>query len=261
MNALRSPAAPSLQDLPVDPPQRISPGVMVQRWQDLAFLSWPYAVEDVQRLLPPGLEVDTFDGAAWVSLVPFRLAVRLPGMPGVPWASRFPEVNVRTYVRGPDGRRGIWFLSLDAARLGAVVVARRSYRLPYVWARTRIVRDGNRRRYTGTRRWPAGDVSWDLTLDVGGAMDDLADLHRFLTARWRLYSPGPLALPARAIGFRATTVDHPRWPLRYARLAEGHESLLAAAGLPDASAAPVAAFSPGVSVRFGPPLPVRACVG
>ena len=108
----------------IEAPEPIERPVMLQRWDDLTFLHWPYAPETVAQLLPPGLQVDTIDGAAWVGVVPFRLTIRAPGMPAVPWAGRFAEVNVRTYVRGPDGRRGIWFLSLDAARLGGVLLAR-----------------------------------------------------------------------------------------------------------------------------------------
>jgi len=252
--SLLDPAA--LEDLPRTPPRSIRPGTMVQRWDDLAFISWSYAAADVARLLPPGLEVDTFDGAAWVSVVPFRLTVRSPGLPAVPWASRFSEVNVRTYVRDPDGRRAIWFLSLDASRLGAVLAARRSYRLPYMWARTTIERTVAQLRYAGRRRWPKAGAAWDLAVDVGGEMGDVDDLHRFLTARWRLVSPRPLALPARSIGFVTTSVDHPPWPLRHARLVEGWETLLAAAGLPGPNEAPVTAFSPGVTVRFARREPV-----
>ena len=245
-----------LDDLSLTAPTRIRRGVMAQRWDDLAFVSWPYPPAAVQRRLPDGLEADTFDGSAWLSIVPFRLSIRLPGTPFVPWASRFPEVNVRTYVRGPDGRRGIWFLSLDATRLGAVALARRSYRLPYMWADARIVGRRHLRRYAGRRRWPEPGPSWDLEVDVGAPLDEVDDLSRFLTARWRLYSPRPLELPARTIRFVATDVDHPPWPLHSARLVEGRESLIAAAGLDGPTAGPVVACSPGVSVRFAPRAPV-----
>ena len=252
------PAASSdvLDDLPLHPPRSVGRGVMVQRWDDLAFISWAFDPQTVERLLPAGLEVDLFDGAGWVSLVPFRLTVRLPETPAVPWVSRFPEINVRTYVRGPDGRRGIWFLSLDASRLGAVVAARRSYRLPYMWSRTRIERHGQTRRYTGRRRWPESGATWDLSVDVGGELERVDDLHRFLTARWRLYSPRPLDLPARAVSFVTTTVEHPPWPLRHARLSEGRETLVHETGLPGPSSSPVVAFSPAVTVRFGPRRPI-----
>jgi uncharacterized protein YqjF (DUF2071 family) len=248
-------AVDTLDDLSIAPPHRIRPGVMAQRWEDLAFISWPFDAGDVQRLVPAGLEIDTFDGAAWVSVIPFRLSIRLSGTPTVPWASRFSEINVRTYVRGPDGHRGIWFLSLDASRLGAVVMARHTYRLPYMWARMQTRRSGGRVRYRGSRRWPGPGASWDLAVDVGGLMTTPDDLQRFLTARWRLYSPAPLVLPARTVGLRSTTVDHPPWPLHHARLAQGTESLLAQAGLPATTAPPTVAFSAGVSVRFDRAVP------
>ena len=117
---------------------------MHHRWTAVTFLHWPYPPEVVQRLLPPGLEVDRADGTAWVSLVPFRMEdVRLPRLPPRP-GPRFPETNVRTYVRDRHGRVGIWFLSLDAARLGAVVTARVAYGLPYFWAAMSVRRDRDR---------------------------------------------------------------------------------------------------------------------
>src|ERR1700677_1563023 len=101
---------------PVDQP------AMRQRWEQLTFLHWPYEPAVVQRLLPAGLRVDEFDGAAWVGLVPVFMRVATAGGTEVPWASDFCETNVRTYAVDRDGRPGIWFLSLDAARLGAVAV-------------------------------------------------------------------------------------------------------------------------------------------
>ena len=98
--------------------------VMRQRWERLTFLHWPCEPTLVQRLLPSGLTVHTFGGTAWVGLVPFFMRVHTPGGHGAPWVSNFCETNVRTYAVDQDGRAGIWFLSLDAARAGAVAVAR-----------------------------------------------------------------------------------------------------------------------------------------
>ena len=103
----------------------------------LTFLHWAYEPAAVQRLLPSGLQADLFDGAAWIGLVPFFMRVRTGA--GIPWVSNFCETNVRTYVRDHEGRAGIWFLSLDAARAGAVAVARA--RLP---AALLLVRDAAR---------------------------------------------------------------------------------------------------------------------
>ncbi len=87
--------------------------VILNRWESLTFMHWRYRPEVVQRLLPAGLTVDTFDGSAWMALVPFVLRFSLPGIPELPWASRFAETNVRTYVRSADGSHGTYVLSLD----------------------------------------------------------------------------------------------------------------------------------------------------
>ena len=96
--------------------QLVGRAAMVHWWDELTFVHWSYPPAVVQRLLPPGLEVETFDGRAWVGLVPFILRVGLPGVAPIPWVCEFAETNVRTYVRSADGERGIWFFSLDAAR-------------------------------------------------------------------------------------------------------------------------------------------------
>src|SRR5215211_2195923 len=103
-------------------PPRVARPVMYHEWRRIVFAHWRYPAEVVRPLLPAGLQVETFDGTAWVGLVPFLMdRVRAPGVPALPWLSRFPETNVRTYVRDGGGRTGIWFFSLDAARLPAVL--------------------------------------------------------------------------------------------------------------------------------------------
>jgi hypothetical protein len=159
---------------------------MVQWWDELTFIHWQFDPAVVQRLLPSGLAVETFDGAAWVGLVPFFLRVGLPGVPSLPWVSRFPETNVRTYVRSRDRARGIWFFSLDAARLGAVLVARSTYHLPYFWSKMAIERSGPQISYRCRRRWPypSGAIS-EARIEVGSRFEghELGELDHFLTAR------------------------------------------------------------------------------
>ena len=124
---------------------------MGQTWEDLLFVHWPVPVEAVRTLVPAGLEVETFDGSAWLGVTPFRVdALRLRGLPPAPGVSRFLELNVRTYVTR-DGRPGIWFFSLDAASRLAVEAARRAYRLPYHQARMRAERHGGWIQYESTR--------------------------------------------------------------------------------------------------------------
>ena len=96
-----------------------------QRWRDVTFLHWRYDPLVVRPLLPRGLELDLFHDEAWIGLVPFAIeGLTLAHGPEVPWISNFPETNVRTYVVDRQGNRGVWFFSLDAARLLAVAGAR-----------------------------------------------------------------------------------------------------------------------------------------
>lgn len=100
------------------------------RWHELLFAHWPVRPDVLRPYIPAPLAIDTYDGWAWLGVVPFRMsAVRPRGVP--PFLGlRFPELNVRTYVRS-RGREGVWFFSLDASSRLAVRVARRMYGLAY----------------------------------------------------------------------------------------------------------------------------------
>jgi uncharacterized protein YqjF (DUF2071 family) len=225
---------------------------MVQWWDDLTFLHWRFRSEDVQRLLPQGLDVDSCDGSAWVSLVPFFLQVGLPRVRPVPWMCRFPETNVRTYVRDRDGASGVWFFSLDAARLGAVLVARSGYRLPYLWSRMRLERSGSTVRYESRRRWPGprgARSRVEIAVGEPYAADELSELDHFLTARWALYS-------TPRSGLHRARAAHAPWPLHRAELLHLDDELVAAAGLPAPDGDPIVHWSPSVEVRIGWPEPV-----
>lgn len=222
---------------------------MLQWWDELTFLHFRYRVEDVALLLPEGLEVETAGGSAWVSLVPFFLRIGLPGVPPIPWVSRFAEINVRTYVRSADGVSGVWFFSLDASRLGAVLVARSTYRIPYFWSQVRLEQRDGLVHYTSRRRWPGPrGASTRITVEPGERRPAaaLSDLDHFLTARWAAFS-------APRSGLRHARAAHDPWPIHDARLVELDDHLLTAAGLPPPAGEPIAQWSPGVEVRFGWP--------
>lgn len=232
-------------------PEDVAHPVMRMEWRDLTFLHWAYEPAVVHELLPSGLEPETYDGAAWVGLVPFRMVVRAPAGPALPWLSFFPETNVRTYVRGLDGRTGVWFFSLDAGRLPAVVTARATYRLPYFWSRMAVERGPDQVRYTSRRRWPGPAGAHSTVIVRPGAPWRPAELTAFdhyLTARFRLYA----ALPGMIAYSRAA---HPPWPLQRAEVLRLDESLVTAAGLPRPVGAPVVHYSDGVEVRVSVPRP------
>ena len=109
--------------------------VMYQRWLDLLFLHWAWDPAALQRTLPPGLTVDTFEDKAYVAIVPFFMShIRPRFVPAVPGISWFMETNVRTYVYDEQGRPGVWFYSLEANQWLAVQIARRFFHLPYFYA-------------------------------------------------------------------------------------------------------------------------------
>jgi len=110
------------------------PWRMTMCWRDLLFMHWPFPPRLVAALVPPSLELDTFDGSAWIGVVPFRMTdIGVRHLPRLPWVSAFAELNVRTYVKH-GGKSGVWFFSLDAASLLAVEAARAAFHLPYFQA-------------------------------------------------------------------------------------------------------------------------------
>ena len=215
---------------------------MYQDWMRVTFLHWRYDAAEVQRLLPIQLKAETFDGSAWVGLVPFEiLELRFRGTPAIPWLGFFRETNVRTYVTGPCGRPGVWFFSLDAARLLAVIGARLSYGLPYHWASMSLEEEAGIVHYGSMRHWGKGSV--DVSVRPGELLEQSA-LEEFLTARYGLYSLHRKRL-------RYGPVDHTPWPLHRAELLGVREDLIEAAGLAAPRGEPIVHFSPGVKVRVG----------
>jgi len=187
------------------------PWLMAQTWRDLLFAHWALDPEIVRRALPPSLPVDTFDGRAWVGVTPFELSgLRPRGGPPLPGASRFPELNVRTYTT-LDAKPGIFFLSLDAANPLAVLAARRAYRLPYFRARMAIVREANAVHYSSERVSPDGDRACfiaDYRPTGGVSVATPGSLEYFLTERYCLYTVDESGLALRA------QIQHPPWPLQ-----------------------------------------------
>jgi uncharacterized protein YqjF (DUF2071 family) len=226
------------------PTQAVKRPVMFQAWQGLTFLHWPYQPDLIRDLLPSSLELDTFDGVAWIGLTPFLLTgLRASFLPTLPWISCFPEMNVRTYVRASDGERGIWFFSLEAARLLAVAGARLTYGLPYRWASMRVRFHTARVEYS-SRRY-AGRGRAHIVIRRQSPIQPNA-CERFLTARFRLYTKiaGRLAF---------AQIEHDPWPLESAGIDHLEQDVIQNSSLPSPEGEPLVHFSPGVYVRIGRP--------
>src|SRR5690242_13494272 len=129
-----------------------APVIGYQRWDRILFLHWAVPPELLRPHVPRALDIDTYEGRAYVSLTPFTVrGARLRGTPYLPGLSTFHELNVRTYVHRDGGDPAVWFFSLDAASALASAIARVSVRLPYCFARMDRTIAGNRMTYECAR--------------------------------------------------------------------------------------------------------------
>lgn len=242
---------------PLDPqgPPLPTRQVMSQWWRDISFLHWPVDPELVAPLLPRGVRPDLHDGSAWVGLIPFRMvdAGLGHGRP-VPWLGTFHETNVRVYSTDDEGRHGVVFRSLEAARLPVVLAARLSFGVPYRWARMSVdppdlgPHPAGRSVSYRTRRRPGGQGG-RIDLEVDTRIEEPSPLELFLTARFGLHT----SVLGRTLWVPNT---HAPWPLHRARVVRLDDSLVTAAGLPAGlTAGPPASvlYSPGVRTVFGLP--------
>ncbi|WP_369180209.1 YqjF family protein [Streptomyces mutabilis] len=232
-----------------DAPAATGAPLLTQEWLDLAFVHWAVEPAAVAGLMPRGTVPDTHDGLTYVGLVAFRMhRVGWFRLPGLPYFGSFPETNVRLYSVDAHGRRGVVFRSMDASRLVPVVMGRFVFRLPYLWSRMSVRSAGDTVTYTSSRRWPGPRGAYSrITVRTGERVPEPTALEYFLTARWGMHNAffgGAAYLPNH----------HPRWPLYRAELITCDENLVAAAGVPAPTDAPVSVlYSPGVRVRLGRP--------
>ena len=188
------------------------PWVMTQSWHELLFAHWPMEPASVQERVPYPLEVDTYEGQAWLGVVPFRMSgVRRRGLPALPGTSSFEELNVRTYVRFGD-KRGVYFFSLDAKSKLAVEVARRWFKLPYYHARMSLRHPGSGEevQYSSLRiHEGAPEARLEASYAPSGpvARANQGSLEHFLTERYCL-------LTLRKGQVLCGDIHHAAWPLR-----------------------------------------------
>jgi uncharacterized protein YqjF (DUF2071 family) len=225
--------------------------VMYQSWGDLLFMHWQVPAELLRKHVPARLEVDTYEGRAFVGVTPFTLwGVRPIFAPPVPFLSEFHEVNVRTYVH-LDGVPGVWFFSLDANSTAAVMGARAFFRLPYFNARIERERQGTTTRYASARDNSGGSdgaaAQLEATWDVGAAQPEAepGTLDFFLVERYCLYTADGDKL------FRAR-IHHPPWPLHDVRLRSYRSSMVEAAGLGHPAGEPLVHHGGPVDVEVWP---------
>ncbi len=202
-------------------------------WHDLLFAHWPVPIQELRARIPAPVTIDTFDGVAWIGVIPFHMSGVCPkGLPDFGVGSRFAELNVRTYV-DLDGKPGVWFFSLDAASRLAALVARWWYRLAYRYARMDWHADGDwihyRSVHQGTpvqrfvaRYRPCGPVF----------ASKQGNLEHWFTERYCLYTTDRRGAVLRA------DIHHTPWPLQHAELCVEENTMLAGFGVDTTGQAP-----------------------
>jgi uncharacterized protein len=221
------------------------PWIMKQVWHDLLFAHWPIQPDRLRSLVPSQLTLDTFNGHCYVGVVPFWMSgVRPRGIPPLPGLSRFPELNVRTYV-SCCGKPGVYFFSLDAASFLAVWAARKFYRLPYFYASMSSVEQNGEIRYFSKR--DRGSAEFRATYQPTSQVRQPAQgtLEHWLTERYCLYTPHNGEV-------YSCEIHHPPWPLQDAVTEFQVNTMAAAAGIDLPRTAPLLHFSRRQDVLIWP---------
>lgn len=237
-------------------PWPLPPGrwAMSQRWNDLLFAHWPMRSAEIEALLPEGLEADICQGSAWIGVVPFWMdRIRMRGMPQIPGARKFPELNLRTYVRETRTRTpGVYFFSLDAASLLAVIAARSLFDLPYYWSQMSIKPRGDREFAYYSRRLLSGKpVRFAARYRGLGPTHKLAQskpgsIEYFLTERYCLFTKNAMGRLVRA------DIHHVPWPLEEAEAEITQNDLAAHVGLRLPDTPPLLHYSRHLAVYVWP---------
>lgn len=231
------------------------PWMMFQSWRDLLFAHWKVPPERLRPFVPPPLQLDEREGTAWVALTPFLLTdLRVRGLPPVPGASEFPELNLRTYVTY-DGKPGIHFFSLDADSSLAVAGARLFNRLPYHTARMSMKREGDWIRYHSRREDGTGEFAGRYRALGTPAAPTPHTLEAFLVERYALY------VVLRSGKVLRTDIHHHPWLLQPAEAEIERNTIPSADGLAPLEGEPLLHFSSRQDTLIWPPKPVDSSAG
>jgi len=237
-------------------PRPLPPGrwAMTQRWNDLLFAHWPIAAAKLEAMLPEWLEADTYQGSAWLGAVPFWLdRIKIRGVPAIPGLRRFPDLNLRTYVRDRmTGSPGFYCFSVDSSSLLAVAMARAAYHLPYRLAEMRLDPRSEREfAFYSRRRFARPDVIFKARYRGLGPTRKTVEIQPgtfeyFFAERPCIFSTNRAGQPIRA------NLHHVPWPLEDAEAEIERNDLASAVGIELPDQEPVLHYSRRLAVYVWP---------
>jgi uncharacterized protein len=245
-------------------PRPLPPGrwAVTQRWNDLLLAHWPVPAETLDKLLPDWLQPDTYQGSAWLGIVPFWLdRIRIRGVPPLPGTRNFPDLNFRTYVRDRfNGTAGVYCFSFDASNLFAILAGRSFYQLPYFWADMRFEQRSEREfAFSSRRRFTKKKVLFNARYRGMGPTHKTAEhtvgsFEYFFSERYYLFSANRSGQPIRA------HMHHVPWPLEDAEAEIERNTLASAIGIELPDIEPILHYSRRLAVYVWPAELVRPAI-
>jgi uncharacterized protein YqjF (DUF2071 family) len=218
--------------------------IMQQTWCKLLFMHWKLPAETLRAHVPAQLEIDTFEGEAWIAVTPFTVrGMRASFLPAIPGLSEMHELNVRTYVHY-KGTPGVYFFSLDASSALAVFGARTFFLVPYFTAEMSLKEDGQKIVYHSRRTHSdAPAAQFDATWKIGDALGESepGSLEFFLTERYCFYTVSGESV------YRCR-IHHAPWQLREAEVSGHKSTMIESHRLPKPKGKPLLHYSEELTV-------------
>jgi len=243
LHCLVDPLLQSVEHRPWPPPT--VRWVMKQTWHDLLFAHWPISPQVLRPLVPSQLQLDVYDGQCWLGIAPFYMSgIRVRGLPPLPGLSRFPELNVRTYVTY-GGKPGVYFFSLDADNAPAVWAARTFYHLPYFQAAMTVQGRADGIYYSSRRHSRAAEFGGHYRPVSEVRLSAKGSIEHWLTERYCLYTTHC------GLVYRGE-VHHQPWPLQAAEAELEINTMAAAADISFPAIPPLLLFARKLDVLIWP---------
>ncbi|MDV2683323.1 DUF2071 domain-containing protein [Alkalihalophilus lindianensis] len=213
-------------------------------WENVLFAHWTMHPEVVQKKLPKGMKVDTYNGKAYIGVVSFLMNKIHPTILPEMISFSLPEINVRTYVE-VDGKKGVFFFSLDTESRMSVLGANIFVDMPYYYSDIHMETKKDQVFFESKRKSSEAIFKGNYLPNGEVFKAEKDSLEFWLTERYRLYQT------KKNGEIQYGDIKHEQWPLQYATLSVEKNTLVEAADFNLPNSQPHLLYSPKVSVDIG----------